>query len=380
MGNLITDALKSKEIRKRIENLEVQIRELKEDLLAAEHVEFEKALKALVSKWNLQTVDDLERIDDLLENDADPGQRETKIKSFLTKNEPKEKTPAPARPERQEEREPQHVVQEEERAPAQRKTQEPERRDAGEEVVEETVKETPSIQYEEPAVFQEEEEEILKEPIERSSSEEDDENYSSDFESLFEEINQDDDEEDERSEPTNEDIPTMFDESPIGEVREIPAAKKNSDDMDSTPDSFKENVFGRADPKNMIEKIEPEDLLNVVDVITVQHKSGNLSVYKKKPAIVQAETELVNAIAEAIKEGSIKKSEIDDKLFSEVEDDDSPSKAAGSTTDIIRDFFHEHGEEKSLEYFNKFDNFPFAIRCRAIVLAKADIAEALENS
>lgn len=138
--------------------------------------------------------------------------------------------------------------------------------------------------------------------------------------------------------------------------------QKNSDTLWASL----ETEFGMAG----IEAIPDDSIIDVAAVISSIPEDPILAKYKDRPAVRNAETVLVEAIAAAVEEGWVAKKDIGNKFFAscyEIEDGDLYAKAQ-KVCDSLSSVWGQAGG-KSDSKLQEFMAFPYHIRCKAVALA-----------
>lgn len=115
--------------------------------------------------------------------------------------------------------------------------------------------------------------------------------------------------------------------------------------------------------------------ISVNDVISAKTDDPSLNKFKGRPAIVNAESALVSAIAGAVEEGWVKKKDVIQTFFSAVGDDfeSNDYDSAGRACDVLEPIWAAANAGNSEEKLKEFLAYPYHVRCKAIVLAKYDL-------
>ena len=206
--------------------------------------------------------------------------------------------------------------------------------------------------------------------------------------------------------PGNEEIDAGLDSSAAGEVTPIAAAVdedkpeeepvKEADMWDmfsdiSEPEKEEEEETKKED--NMLSDLddlfsfdseeEPAAALaarkfDVNAIMLVEESDPTLASQKKKNTIVKAEMALAKSIEGAYNEGWIDDASVMSLFEADaVQDGMDRYKEAGLILDKMDDVFDEKAGDEAAALYKEFGNFPYQIRCRAVLLAMHDVAEVI---
>ena len=115
-------------------------------------------------------------------------------------------------------------------------------------------------------------------------------------------------------------------------------------------------------------------------IIAVYNPDPSISKFKSRPAIVNAEKILLEAIAEAVKEGWVEKGEVIDRFFKTDGSADGDFYAeAESIVDHLESIWEEYGFHAgaSEAKLKEFMTIPFHTRAKAAACARSDLQIAL---
>lgn len=388
--------MSTKMIKDEITQLESRIEELRIGLKQAELAECKVALDAFVDRFRLNSIDRIDRASDILVRANFLGNESEPAKKIAPVSEP---VPEPA------------VVPAPEPVPVVTKHVEIFQVNSHKEEPEAEPEPVAPAPVPEPVIEEKAEEAVQKDapPV---PEEEPKESADADWDSLFSDLMGDLEapveaekpeevraEEPEVQQPV-EDAPSVEEPAPEehAEPEEAEEPEEVSEDADQDdlldmsftdllmPDvSFEEDEAPQAKPdmKEMgnIFDNQDNDSFNANAIIAVEEDDPVLMGYKKKSAIVNAESSLVNAIVEGVKEGWVAKEDVISRFFKgEIAAGTSEKdryKIAGEIADDLESSFASDELSESYRYYSQFARFPYQVRCRAIQLARHDIEAVL---
>ena len=323
-------------IKDNIRKLEAQLSECREQLELAKQEEFRDALETFLTKFDIHTSEDVKRIEKILEDIENIAQKNPRSLRKEKMDMDRDFTAAKADPE------PALELHDEFG-----KYHKEEQRNC-------YIQSPPS------------EDDTMKQ--ENDPEDEKDLQPAFDWESLTDEVMESTEESLINEELSND---TMLPESGT-------AIDSETDEQQSDPESL-----WAALEADFTMGVEPDNSkIDVSTVISVSPEDPSLAKFKERPAVVNAEKTLVEAIALAVEEGWVQKGNVDSTFFDTSAygfDEGDFYANAQKVCESLDMVWKDAGQtsSKSGVKFQEFYHFPFHVKCKAVALAKNDLAASL---